>query len=72
VLIVSQAGAEIAPRPVEAVADGNVANSGHRYPPELAAAQVEDVPRKVLRIAALVRDRQLASNAVCDLDGIGL
>ncbi len=69
-----QAGAEIAPRPVEAVADGDVVETLHRlarrYPPDLAAAQVEDVPRTAFHIA-LVRDRQ--SELVCDLGGgVGL
>jgi 2-polyprenyl-3-methyl-5-hydroxy-6-metoxy-1,4-benzoquinol methylase len=75
-MTVSQAGAEIAPRPVEADADGDVVATlqrlAHRYPSELAAAQVEDVPRIAFHIA-LVRDRQLPSDVVCDLGGgVGL
>jgi 2-polyprenyl-3-methyl-5-hydroxy-6-metoxy-1,4-benzoquinol methylase len=75
-LTVGQAGAEIAPRPVEAVADGDVVATlrtlAHRYPPELVAAQVEDVPRIAFHIA-LVRDRQLPSDVICDLGGgVGL
>ena len=52
------AGAEVGPRPVEAVADDDVVATlrrlAYRYPPELAAAQVEDVPRMAFHIA-LVR-----------------
>jgi SAM-dependent methyltransferase len=73
---VIQAGAEVAPRPVEAVADGDLVATlrrlAYRYPPELAAAQVEDVPRMAFHIA-LVRDRQPTRGVVCDLGGgVGL
>jgi len=54
--------AEVAPRSVEAVADGDVVATpqtlAHRYPPAFAVAQVEDVPRIAFHIA-LVRNRQL-------------